>query len=559
MDLFTYLMAKNGHNTSIHEDLFSYLLGKAQGGGGEIKTATGVTINIPDAKKLVNFMMTKESTQYTTTGINLLPNIQTQTLNGITITNNGDGSYTLNGTASTNTYFDFFAGTFDSTADVGYYLKEYNWDNVKNYFGTSSSNPITYRISASNRVGVQSLTYADNGQIQIEDNGTDLYLAIRINNGGALLNVVLKPMLVASSSSLSAEVEAYTGGQPSPSPDFPQEVKTVKEYRNLFDKDNVTIINAYLTDGFSWASASDSRSFRFAIEPNKTYCISCNNPNEGIFRAALTTSENIPTQGNPVSIHDQVRYTNTNTPIVLTTNNTDKYIVIQFGRSQIETSIQTLQIVEGNQELPYVPYGNNYIAVNVNDGNTTNSYPIPLNNNEIVGIGDYKDELLVDKSGNVFINKKTGKVTFNGTESWVYSSASSPYFRVYIVINDKKSSTTLNSQYTQMKSNLFKGGRWSGGTAQGESTIENADQPKRIFIIINQSRLSDYSTQDKVVQSFKTWLSTHNTEVYYALETPTLIDLQTTVDLKLFKGANNVSNSEDGYMTIEYVSENNET
>ena len=28
MDLFTYLMAKNGNNTSVHGDLFSYLLGK---------------------------------------------------------------------------------------------------------------------------------------------------------------------------------------------------------------------------------------------------------------------------------------------------------------------------------------------------------------------------------------------------------------------------------------------------------------------------------------------------------------------------------------------------
>ena len=63
MDLFTYLMAKNGNNTSVHGDLFSYLLGKGQ---SQTYTVSGTTIYIPDAKKLVSFMMTKESSQYKT-------------------------------------------------------------------------------------------------------------------------------------------------------------------------------------------------------------------------------------------------------------------------------------------------------------------------------------------------------------------------------------------------------------------------------------------------------------------------------------------------------------
>ena len=40
---------------------------------------------------------------------------------------------------------------------------------------------------------------------------------------------------------------------------------------------------------------------------------------------------------------------------------------------------------------------------------------------------------------------------------------------------------------------------------------------------------------------------------YYPLATPQPIDLQTTVDLKLFKGVNNITNSEDGNMRIRYV------
>lgn len=44
MDLFTYLMAKKGHNT--HRDLFSYLLGKNAGGSGTYTTFAGTSLNI---------------------------------------------------------------------------------------------------------------------------------------------------------------------------------------------------------------------------------------------------------------------------------------------------------------------------------------------------------------------------------------------------------------------------------------------------------------------------------------------------------------------------------
>ena len=45
MDLFTYLMAKNDHNTSVNKDLFSYLLGKGQSGTYQEYTGTSLSIN----------------------------------------------------------------------------------------------------------------------------------------------------------------------------------------------------------------------------------------------------------------------------------------------------------------------------------------------------------------------------------------------------------------------------------------------------------------------------------------------------------------------------------
>lgn len=66
MDLFTYLMAKNGQNTG--RDLFSYLLGKGNGGGGTYTTFTGTTLNISNTikAKIKNFML--NSTELTQDG-----------------------------------------------------------------------------------------------------------------------------------------------------------------------------------------------------------------------------------------------------------------------------------------------------------------------------------------------------------------------------------------------------------------------------------------------------------------------------------------------------------
>lgn len=55
----------------------------------------------------------------TKTRINYLrPELQTQTKNGVTVTNNGDGTYTLNGTA-TDTIWTFIFGTI--TLNKGVY------------------------------------------------------------------------------------------------------------------------------------------------------------------------------------------------------------------------------------------------------------------------------------------------------------------------------------------------------------------------------------------------------------------------------------------------------
>ena len=128
MDVFSYLMTKNGHNYLKDDDLFSYVL--AKGKGGTYATFTGTSINANNTRRGKMKLSLKGNTSQTGTptpsspkpvnvvsgdnevvvcGKNLtnVNQLTTRTINGITITNNGDGSLTLNGTSTGEIALDF--------------------------------------------------------------------------------------------------------------------------------------------------------------------------------------------------------------------------------------------------------------------------------------------------------------------------------------------------------------------------------------------------------------------------------------------------------------------
>ena len=176
------------------------------------------------------------------------------------------------------------------------------------------------------------------------------------------------------------------------------------------------------------------------------------------------------------------------------------------------------------------------VTVSITDGTNIKTITIPLNNNEVCGIGDYKDELIVDKNGHCWLNKKIGKMVFVGTETWstdgdfFYTTAygkigsSAQFLCNYATYRSKQPATALTDFYL---------------TASGSYFPE----------------FSKYNFAD--TSAFKTWLSTHNIIVYYPLETPTLIDLNYNVDLTLYEGSNTITNSETAPMEITYVEDIN--
>lgn len=129
-----------------------------------------------------------------TVGKNLLdPTLDTTTQNGITCTNNGDGTYTLNGTATREAVFEFIAGEKRKTLYkrvVGKTLKF-----LDGGFGHSNIGRFLLNIKADDGNWWAKGEQYNGSVFTVLDGYSEIYTDLRIRKGSALQNVLLKPML----------------------------------------------------------------------------------------------------------------------------------------------------------------------------------------------------------------------------------------------------------------------------------------------------------------------------------------------------------------------------
>lgn len=329
--------------------------------------------------------------------------------------------------------------------------------------------------------------------------------------------------------SLTLSKESSQDG--SPTPENPIEVKTVKGYRNLLDIANWTL-GSITADGTEGTNPTNARCLDYiSVLPNTTYSLSSNS-NIIALRLNEYTTEKTNIKRTDVSHRNILTITTTeNTYFIRWSINYDNTATI----TQSILDSLNLQITEGTEELPYVPYGTNYVYTAVSNGTDTNYYTIPLNDNEIAGIGTYKDELIVDKNGKCWLNKKIGKVVLDGTESLRKASATDIDRFIWDIPEQQRlwlvDTNSLSNYFTYNPGNVIGCFRNNAGTQ----------------LVFNFS-----TGGTTTLEQFKEWLSNNNVIIYQPLITSQLIDLNYTVDIELFKGINNISNSDDMDMTLKY-------
>lgn len=151
------------------------------------------------------------SKQETTTGAQLFPTItpSTEVKSGITVKYMEHGKIHISGTAEKTV--DFITPTFEVLAGTYTLSMGVNIDNTLMRCTLSTTEGLPYFDILNNEASKAETT---------EDNMI-LYLLLRVY-GGKTIDITIQPMLNTGTSPLPWE--PYTGGQPSPSPDYPQEI-----------------------------------------------------------------------------------------------------------------------------------------------------------------------------------------------------------------------------------------------------------------------------------------------------------------------------------------------
>lgn len=183
-----------------------------------------------DNGKIMDMMLYGKSEQKQYSGKNLLnPTFETDTYSGVALTNNGDGTYTIEGTNNSSGELIFpLVPTVDEQKAL------YNsliGKNVK--FITESGSTISGSVGRIcfvfyNKTENRYSNEIYNGGNVTVPTGYDLSVVdIHINVGQTVPKTIIKPMITTDLTATYDDFEPYTGGIPSPNPDYPQEIKSV--------------------------------------------------------------------------------------------------------------------------------------------------------------------------------------------------------------------------------------------------------------------------------------------------------------------------------------------
>lgn len=160
------------------------------------------------------------------TTINLLnPTLQTTIKNGVTCTNNGDGTYTLNGTASENAIFK---------------LSEFNvTDSVRMIGCPKDGNVSTFKLSAyANQYSINDIGNGASLDIHM---GKTVEIRFVVYSGTTIVNKVFKPMLTTNLNATYDDFVPYTGDTGRLNADVASLLKRIEALESLVNKTDTTV------------------------------------------------------------------------------------------------------------------------------------------------------------------------------------------------------------------------------------------------------------------------------------------------------------------------------
>ena len=461
-----------------------------------MKTEEGTRLILSNPKPgnfgdvLTEFNLYGRSEQNKTTGKNLLKYPYTEaniTSSGIMFKDNKDGSISVSGTATGAAYYNLYSnidGKRLTLASGTYKLV------VK---GRSKST-----IVMSNDV----VTAINQGTFTITDGHNEIYCYI-VTDEGLTVDETIYPMIQLASIT-DESYEPYTGGIPSPSPDYPQEIKSVGDSGNI----EVNVMGANVLEGTKLGVKSTVNGITYTAYEN------------GILITGTATKDFT------IVLHDDTIHPLTHGTYYLTTSGLNSSVVLNFYFvGKFVDDRQNLEVTF-NKDVEYS------LRLQISKGATINTtVQVSLTKSEITSYEPYYEEqtvtlpytlnaIPVSSGGNVtidgqqyiadYVDLKRGKVIRNILK---WRPADIKTYINNVVWHMNISKLGIDGSKIGL-SNMFKiqNGRYNGVT-----TLE--------IYISYDGKIAALNMRGMADEEFKKWLREKNPEVYNVLNVAEEIDL----------------------------------
>lgn len=409
--------------------------------------------------------------------------------------------------------------------------------NVQNYIGQTITLSATASASASNVPRIVIGTCDSSGGNRVEKSGDSgsgalsvsytiasgdeyiyyqLYSNYGVGTGVQVGDYVDYTDVQLEVGSTATSWEPFVGGQPSPSPDFPQEIHTVTGEQTLTIRGkNVASPNATMV----WKNNSQIQATPIPSGINLSHPTNGSNK-QALFSTGINLS---PYKGKTVYMRvsfspsrggeyrlNRTNISGGNRVSMGSTTISGRLVSFEVPQDLGDSEYLGFSLIMTNDVSHSIDFTN--LIITIDNSDTTYeayqsaAYTINLGTTELCKIGGYQDHIYKGSDG-WYVHKETRRRILDGTEAWGTSTYQGVRF-FYLDTTDGL--TSSNSQVVVLSDSFL--GQWGGAN----NTIvfsANSATPRRMMIFTN-----DIGT---TTSEWKTWLGSNNVLTYYALETPT--------------------------------------
>ncbi len=452
--------------------------------------------------------------QGTTNGYQLFDasKLPTKSQGGATVTNNGDGSFTISGSGNlTESYSNSIVLYSNEEA-----VKLFKQGTI--YLKTEKATTPYFQLSFD---GEGSFSLTNNGnsesvgtitQEMLEDVNFRVRLIVYGSSGSTITPATIKPMLYQDG---DGTFEPFTGGIASPNPEYPQEPKFVGDYNEGTQKYDIDFVTSGKNLLNNEANTFSFKGVTFTINKDKSILLS-GTATETIYWNDGKLSANL--------YNDKI-YTLSGCP---SGGGLNKYYMYLYnesfslndtGNGVTNMSKVTKKVVFGIAILSGVNVNGLVFKPQLEIGTTATDYqPYQGFETTTLQLNQPLRELpngVKDTIENGVVTRRVGEITYDGSsdENWALGVS---YGEKYVRFSTSAPNITTSAyKVGNVICDKFPYRPYEDSSVSPDSEYIIAGSGY-MYVLIEKSRLSE-----STAQGFKTWLQSNPITVWYELATPT--------------------------------------